>query len=48
MWRVIDEFGFGWSEAVETLEEAERQLEELRLEAWKKGWEWGFEIEKVE
>lgn len=46
MWCVCDEFGFAWGDVVETLEEARRQLEELRTEAAKKGWDWGFEIEK--
>lgn len=46
MWCVCDEFGFAWGDVVETLEEARRQLEELRAEARKKGWDWGFEIEK--
>ena len=46
MWYVCDEFGFAWGDVVETLEEARRQLEELRAEAAKKGWDWGFEIEK--
>jgi len=46
MWYVCDEFGFAWSKGIETLEEAQLQLEELRADARKKGWDWGFEIEK--
>ena len=35
------------SRVVETLEEARQQLAELRAEAHKKGWDWGFEIARA-
>jgi len=43
MWYVSDMFGFAWGDVVETLEEAQVQLRELREDPKVK--EWGIELE---
>ena len=35
MWCVVDPFGFAWSDLLETLEEAQTFLAQLREEHWK-------------
>ena len=47
MWCVVDPFGFAWSDLLETLEEAQAFLAQLREEHWKvQGINIEFEIER--
>lgn len=47
MWCVVDPFGFAWSDLLETLEEAQTFLAQLREEHWKvQGIDIEFEIER--
>jgi hypothetical protein len=45
-WCVVDEFGFAWGDVVETLEEAEKQLRELRADTTVKLYNIQLEIER--
>jgi len=48
MWYVVDPFGFAWSDALETLEEARQYLQKLRNEPviLSDGTQIEFEIER--
>lgn len=49
MWCVVDMFGFPWGDLVESLEEAKRQLEDIRADCRARGWDDSiFEIERRE
>lgn len=46
MWCVVDVFGFPWGDLVDSLEEAQRQLEDIRDDCKRRGWDFVFTIEK--
>ena len=46
MWCVVDMFGFAWGDLVDSLEEARRQLKEIREDSKRRGWDIDFEIER--
>ena len=46
VWYVVDEYGFAWSDALDNLDDAKKQLEQLRAEHHTAGGtEIQFEIE---
>lgn len=45
-WCVVDEFGFAWGDVVKTLEEAKKQLRELRADTTVKLYNIQLEIER--
>lgn len=45
-WCVVDMFGFAWGDLVDTLEEAQRQLAEIREDSIRRGWDIEFEIDR--
>lgn len=47
MWYVSDMFGFAWGDVVETLEEAQRQLRELRNDPIVKQYDIELEIARM-
>lgn len=42
---VVDLFGFAWGDVLESRNEAERQLEDIRKDCEARGWDIEFEIE---
>lgn len=43
---VVDVFGFAWGDLVDDIDEARRQLEQIRADMEKKGWDYEFHIER--
>lgn len=46
MFIVVDDFGFAWGDLVDTIEEAHRQLMDIRKDCEARGWNFPFSIER--